>query len=240
AGRAARARGDPPRRRTGAELRSRDRDEVSQRAEAGERLTLELADPLSRQVELVADRLERPGLALEAEAQLEDPPLALRKRLERTPHALAAERLLGLVERIGGLAVGEQVAELALVVGADRLVQRDGRLGGAERLLDMLDRQARRLGELLARGFAAQLDLEPPSRPRQLLLALDDVHRHTDRARVVRDGALHRLADPPGGVGRELEPAAPVELLDGAVEAERALLDEVEERHAEPAVALRD
>src|SRR2546421_492328 len=34
--------------------------------------------------------------------------------------------------------------------------------------------------------------------------------------------------------------AAPVELLDGAVEAERPLLDEVEERHAEPAVALGD
>jgi hypothetical protein len=56
----------------------RDRDEVAQRAEPGERLTLELADPLPRQVELVPDRLERPRLALEAEAQLEDPPLTLR------------------------------------------------------------------------------------------------------------------------------------------------------------------
>src|SRR6185436_21185331 len=39
---------------------------------------------------------------------------------------------------------------------------------------------------------------------------------------------------------RELEPAPPVELLDCAVEAERALLDEIEERNADPAVALRD
>ena len=57
---------------------------------------------------------------------------------------------------------------------------------------------------------------------------------------MVGDGALHRLADPPGRVGRELEAAAPVELLDGAVEAERALLDQVEERDAEAAVALGD
>ena len=57
---------------------------------------------------------------------------------------------------------------------------------------------------------------------------------------MIRHGALHRLADPPRRVRRELEPAAPVELLDGAVEPERALLDEVEERHAEAAVALRD
>jgi hypothetical protein len=57
---------------------------------------------------------------------------------------------------------------------------------------------------------------------------------------VVRDCALHRLPDPPGCVGRELEAAPPVELLDRAVETERALLDQVEERHAEAAVALRN
>jgi hypothetical protein len=36
---------------------------------------------------------------------------------------------------------------------------------------------------------------------------------------VVRHGALHRLADPPGRVRRELVAAPPVELLDRAVEA---------------------
>ena len=85
-----------------------------------------------------------------------------------------------------------------------------------------------------------ELDLEPAGGAGELLLALDDVHGHANRPRVIRHGALHRLADPPGRVRRELEPAAPVELLDGAVEAERALLDEIEERHAEPAIALRD
>src|ERR671935_887219 len=217
-----------------------DRDQVAQRAEPGERLPFELADALPRQVELVADRLQRPRLALEAEPQLEDAPLPLGQRVERTTHALPAERLLGLVERVGGLAVGEEVAELALVVGADGLVQRDGRLRGAERLVDVLDRQAGRLRELVLRRLAPQLDLEPPRRPRQLLLPLDDVHGNADRARVVRDRALHRLADPPRRVRRELVAAAPVELLDGAVEPERAFLDQVEERNTEAAIALRD
>src|ERR671933_2584536 len=93
----------------------RDRDEVAQSTEPGERLALELADALPRQVELVPDRLERPRLALEAEAELEDSALPLGEGVERAPHTLAAERLLGLVEGIGGLAVGEQVTELALV-----------------------------------------------------------------------------------------------------------------------------
>ena len=45
---------------------------------------------------------------------------------------------------------------------------------------------------------------------------------------MLLDGTLERLTDPPGGVGRELEATLPVELLDGAKKAERALLDEVD------------
>src|SRR4029079_10000374 len=75
---------------------------------------------------------------------------------------------------------------------------------------------------------------------RQLLLPLDHVDGDTDRTRVVRNRALHRLTDPPGRVRRELVAPAPVDLLDGAVQPERPLLDQVEERDAEPAVALCD
>src|ERR1700693_3543663 len=109
-------------------------DQVARRREAGQSLPFELAYALAGEIQLVTDRLERPRLAVEAEAELEDAALALRERgggggerVECAADALAAERLLGLFERIRGVAVGEQVAELALVVGADRLVQRDGR-----------------------------------------------------------------------------------------------------------------
>ena len=111
---------------------------------------------------------------------------------------------------------------------------------GTEGLLDVLNRKPRRLRELLLGRLTTQFHLEPAGRTRQLLLAFDDVHGHPDRARVVRDGALHRLADPPRRVRRELEATAPVELLDGAIEPECPLLDQIEERHAEPAVPLRD
>src|SRR4051794_13607353 len=147
--------------------------ELAECCEPREGLALELADALARQVELVADRLERPRLALEAEPQLEDAPLALGERVECLADVLAAQRLLRLVERIRSLAVGEQVAELTFVVRADRLVQRHGRRRSRQRLLDVLEREARRLGELLLRRLAAELHLEPARRARQLLLALD-------------------------------------------------------------------
>src|SRR5207253_6699079 len=147
----------------------------------------ELSNALARQVQLVPDRLERPGLAFEAEAQLEDAALALRQRVERTPDTLPAKRLLGFLERIRGVAVREEISQLAFVVGADRLVQRDGRVRRAERLFDVLHRQARRLGELLLRRLAAELDLEPARRARELLLTLDDMHGNANRAGVVGD-----------------------------------------------------
>src|SRR5215212_2558802 len=102
----------------------------------------------------------------------------------------------------------------------------------------MLDRQAGRLGQLLLRRLATELDLEPACGARELLLALDHMDGDADGARVIRHRALHRLADPPGRVRRELEAPAPVELLDRAVQAKRALLNKVEKWNAEPSITL--
>jgi hypothetical protein len=55
------------------------------------------------------------------------------------------------------------------------------------------------------------------------------VHRQANRPSGVGDAAGNGLADPPGGVGRELEALAPVELLHRVHQTEVALLDEVEQ-----------
>src|SRR4029079_2473775 len=73
-----------------------------------------------------------------------------------------------------------------------------------------------------------------------LVQLLDDVDRHPDRPCLVRERAGYRLADPPRRVRRELEAFAVVELLRRADEADRALLDQIEERQALVAVLLRD
>ena len=58
--------------------------------------------------------------------------------------------------------------------------------------------------------------------------------------RLVGDAPADRLADPPRGVGGELEALAVVELLHRPHQPEVALLDEVEQRHPGALVALGD
>src|SRR3954469_2295196 len=52
------------------------------------------------------------------------------------------------------------------------------------------------------------------------------------QARLLVERPADGLTDPEGGVRGELEALAPVELVDGVLEAEVALLDEVEQLHA--------
>ena len=91
-------------------------------------------------------------------------------------------------------------------------------------------------GERLAAELLHQLALDV----HDLVELLDHVHRDADGARLVGDRPRHGLADPPGGVGRELVAAPVVELLDRADQPQRALLDQVEERQAAAQVALGD
>src|SRR5205807_2443429 len=87
---------------------------------------------------------------------------------------------------------------------------------------------AEALGDLLERRLPAELHPERALGPVHLLHPLDDVDGHPDRPCLVRERPGDRLADPPGRVSRELVAATPVELLDGADEAERSFLDQIE------------
>jgi hypothetical protein len=59
---------------------------------------------------------------------------------------------------------------------------------------------------------------------------LDHVHRQADQLALVDDGALDRLADPPGSIGAELEAFLVIELLDRLDQAEVALFSMMSEK----------
>jgi hypothetical protein len=92
----------------------------------------------------------------------------------------------------------------------------------------------------LRAGLEGRIVLQRAARPQHLLQLAHHVHRQPDHAALVHHRALHRLPDPPGGVGGEAEAALRLELVDGVHQAEVALLDQVRQRHAAPQVALGD
>ena len=96
------------------------------------------------------------------------------------------------------------------------------------------------LGDLVGVRLAAETLHELALDVHDLVQLLDHVHGDADRARLVGDRARDGLADPPRRVRRELVALAVVELLDGADQAERAFLDQVEEAEAAAEVALGD
>src|SRR5450755_1290681 len=84
-------------------------------------------------------------LADEAVAQLEHAPLAVAEVLQRVSHGILAEDLhRPLVGRLGPL-VGDELAELGLLLVTDRLLERDRRSRGPR---DRLDAALDPLGEI--------------------------------------------------------------------------------------------
>ena len=137
-------------------------------------------------------------------------------------------------------AVLDHVAQLGVAVLAQRLGERQ-RLGRvAEDLGDLLLLQLQVGGQLGHRRAPAQLPFEAApglGHPGQQVAGVD---RQPHGAAGVGDAAGDGLADPPGGVGRELEALAPVELLDRVHQAQVALLDQVQQRQLGGLVLLGD
>ena len=130
--------------------------------------------------------------------------------------------------------------ELGLFVIADGLLQRDGNLGAAADLLHLVGRELELAGDLARGRLAAELGAELALGAHDLVQLLDHVDGHPDRPGLVRERPGDRLADPPGRVGRELEALAVVELLGRANQADRALLNQVQEGQPLVSVPLRD
>src|SRR5690242_4301066 len=98
--------------------------------ELAERLRLDLPDALARHRELLADLLQRVvGVHADAEAHAKDALLARGERGEDAGRRLAQVGLDRGVERQHGVLVLDEVAEMAVLLVADRRLEADRLLG---------------------------------------------------------------------------------------------------------------
>src|SRR5438132_8548057 len=205
--------------------------------ELAQRLGLDLPDPLAGDREVLPDFFQR-VLATVGEAEPEPQHLLLARRegvedlVRLLPEREADDRLDGRDD----LLVLDEVAQVAVLLLADRCLQRNRFLGDLQDFSDLVHGDVHLRRDLLRGGLAAELLHELPRGPDELVDRLDDVHGDADRAGLVGDGARDRLPDPPGRVGRKLITTPIFELIDRLHEADIAFLDKVEE--LEPAVRV--
>src|SRR6266508_2638371 len=209
--------------------------------ELPQRLRLDLADALARDLEVLADLLQRVvALLAEAEAHPEHLLLARGERGEHLPGLLGQVHVDDRVGRRDERLVLDEVAEVAVLLLADGGLEADRLLRDLEDLADLVERQLHLLGDLLRGWLAPELLHEVAARPDELVDRLDHVDRDADGPRLVGDRARDRLTDPPRRVRRELVASLVLELVDRLHEADVPLLDEVEELQAAVRVLLRD
>src|SRR5437763_5159931 len=128
---------------------------LGQRLELLQRVVLDLANPLARDVERPADLLQRArAFAREPEAQLDHLALAGGQRRQRAAHVLPAQVLRGLLEGRLGRLVLDEVPQLGLLLLADRLLQRHRLLGDPQDVAALAGRALQLPGDLLGRGLA--------------------------------------------------------------------------------------
>ena len=153
---------------------------------------------------------------------------------------LAQVRLDRCIDWQDCVLVLDEVAEVRICFVADRRFERKRLLGDLQGLAHLLKRHAELLGKLLRRWLAADFIEHLSACAHDFVYDLDHMYGDTDSARLIGERTADRLADPPGGIGRELVAAPVFKFVDRLHEADVSFLDQVQELQAAVGVFLRD
>src|ERR1051325_1774557 len=127
-------------------------------AELAQRLGLDLPDALAGDREVLADLLQGVLAAVrEAEAQAQHLLFSRGEGVQDAVRLLPQRQPDHALHRRADLLVLDEVAQMAVLLLADRGLERDGLLGDLEDLADLVDGDFHLDGDLFGGGLAAQL-----------------------------------------------------------------------------------
>src|SRR5262245_23989286 len=162
---------------------------------------LDLPHALARQPHHATDLLQRVWhVSADPKAQTNDLLLAGVENLEGLLDLLLELSIHGPLERTGSVRVRDEAKQSGTILFRRIVLEGLGLLDYTQDLLDLQDRHAQLLCDLLGRRLAAQGLAQLPRHARDLLDLLVDVDRNPDDSGLVGDRSLDRLLDPPVGV----------------------------------------
>jgi len=202
---------------------------------------LGLLHGLAREPEAAADLLESArGLPVEAVTGGKDGAVARGQAGKGGAHGGSEGVGLGLgVGPVNG-GVGEEVAQGRGLAVAHDLIEGDGGGQGRDEDVHAGAGETRRGGQFGGGGRIAQGGVQGVGLAGEVRTLVLHVEGDVGEGDLESQGAAERLLDPPHGVGGELVAARGVEEVDGAQEADGALLYEVVEGEATVLVAPGD
>src|SRR5216683_145520 len=160
---------------------------------------LDLTDTLAGERESLAHLLQRALMTVvEPEAQLDHATLPRRERVEHVLHLGVEHGERGGVRGRDCLTVLDEVAEMRVLLLADRGLERDRGLGKPYDLPHPLRGDPHLLADLFLAWLPPNLLEQAARHPRQLVDHLNHVYRNADRSRLVSEGTGDGLPDPPG------------------------------------------
>src|SRR5437870_3340851 len=202
---------------------------------------LNLAHALAREHEPRGELLEREQFpSVQAETPLDHGALLVVQLQE----PFANERLdfvrMQLQLRPHAALVSDRLADREQRIDIERRIEGSDVLAARQQPTHFIGVLADEVRDVLRGRLALGVRLQMALRAKHGVQLLDHVHRQPDGARLVHDGALDVLPDPPGGIGGKPKATLGIELVERVHQPEIALLDEVQKRHASLEISLGD
>ncbi len=142
--------------------------------------------------------------------------------------------------RCYGIVVRNEIAQIGIILFADRRLERCRLSGDLHDLHDLLFRHLKRFRKLRGGRLVAELQRQLSLHLAHLVNGLYHMHRNTDGTCLIRQRSGNGLSDPPGGISRELVALRVIEFFHALDQSEISLLDKIQEAHAAAGVPLRD
>ena len=210
-------------------------------AQLSQRLGLDLPDSFTGHLEVLANLFQSMlFLTLEPKAHLQNLGLTVGEVLEQLVYLIAQGPVNHRVRRSHLIVVGDEIPQMGVILLTDGRLQGDRIQRDLLNLADLLLRHLHLFGQLFRVRIPSKLLKKLSGDPIHPVHSLDHVDRNADGPRLIGDGPGDGLADPPGGIGRELVTLLPGELLDRLHQSDVPFLNQVEKLESLVCVLLGD